>query len=80
MRVYLRFFWRWLSGVLPTLWYSLTSYHPRFGRHLLSSVVECQVLHWQDFTLACWLRHYAYQYHRRYRASLVRLYKRKGGN
>lgn len=77
MRVSLRFFWRWLRGLLPVFWHSLT-YHRLFPQHshgLWRDIVTFQVLHWYDFTLACVLRHHAYQYHRRYHARLQRLRK-----
>lgn len=75
---YLRFFWRWLCGLVPVFWHGLT-YHrlfPQSSQGLLRDIVTFQVQHWRDFTLLCLLRHRASQYLRRYHARLQRLRKK----
>ncbi len=79
MWTYLRFVWRWLRGLGPVFWHSLT-YHrvcPQDSQGVLRDVVTFQVRHWKDFTLRYLLRHRANQYQRRQRARFQRLEKDK---
>ena len=67
MQVYLRFFWRWLSGLLPTCydaaWFAR---HVPYSRGLWHELAAFQHAHWLEFTRACTRRYRAYGYHRRY--------------